>query len=146
MTKRTKTVTETEVKDKEIEEFQCKNCEQWYEQENIMPVTVDRAFETNVCVNCSEYLFGLETETSNKAKAIKYLDSVNLKDLYLKYGIFGGFIALLMIGLANILPIMVNFLHSTSTSTPRGISGDLMALIAICWVFIFATNFLTKLE
>lgn len=140
MTKRTRTVTETEVKEKEIEQFQCRNCEQWYEQDNIMPVTVDGAFETNVCVNCTENLFGFATETSNKAKAIKYLDDIDVAKMSILYGISGLIIVVFGFFALKIMPIVAEFLITV------GQSGDIVPLIAIGWVLIFVVHSFSRIE
>lgn len=134
MSERTRTVTEADVKEIEIEEFKCKNCEQWYEQGDIVAFTDNTEFVVNICEYCSDSLFDYSTEKSMRAKSVKYLDDINIGRLTVKYGVAIMGIWSAFIISYDLAPIISELLIDMAQT------GDVITLIFLGWMFIFFTH------
>lgn len=79
----TRTKTKTKVETEEVIEVKCPICDDWHDEDEMIPIVLDDVIHSNICQYHAESIFQFQSEQTSKAVMIKSLDSIDKRDIWI---------------------------------------------------------------
>lgn len=106
-----RTITETEVVEKEKTEYKCEICEQWFKGNEVIPININIDESRNICDYCAEHTFDYKPDkrkklVENKNAKTKYTESMVVEIIKFIIGVLLGLMVISFVAM-EMLPQLI---------------------------------------